>query len=141
MSINSINSQGMIVQPTSLSTDTSTNELGQDDFLNILTTQLKYQDPLEPMEDTEFISQLAEFSALEQMEAMNQRINYSNAFDIMGNVVEVSCTDEITGALGIEEGIVESVSIQSGQVFLTVNGKEVRMESVVSVRRPDVELE
>ncbi len=45
---------------------TGSKDMGQDDFLNLLVTQLKNQDPLKPMDNTEFVSQLAQFSQLEQ---------------------------------------------------------------------------
>lgn len=50
------------------------NDLDKDAFLRLLTTQLAHQDPLNPIEDQEFIAQLAQFSSLEQMQAMNKNI-------------------------------------------------------------------
>jgi flagellar basal-body rod modification protein FlgD len=49
----------------------STESMGKNDFLNLLVTQLKYQDPLEPTADTEFVAQLAQFSQLENSQNMS----------------------------------------------------------------------
>lgn len=70
------------------------------------------------------------------MQMTNQGITYSNAFNIMGKVVETNGIDEITGSQTIEQGVVESVTIQNGQVTLSVNGKEINMESIVRVIEP-----
>lgn len=50
------------------------NILGKDDFLKILMTQIQNQNPLDPMEDKEFIAQMTQFSSLEQMTNMSQSL-------------------------------------------------------------------
>lgn len=52
----------------------STNDLDKDAFLNLLVTQLKYQDPMDPMENTEFVAQLSQFSSLEQLYSVNTKL-------------------------------------------------------------------
>jgi len=68
----------ILSQATTQAQTASTNtELGKDDFLRLLTVQLQYQDPLNPMENTEFIAQMAQFSSLEQLQNMNGTLEQS----------------------------------------------------------------
>lgn len=61
----------------------SMQQLGRDDFLQLLVTKLKYQDPMNPMEDSAFIAQLAQFSTLEQMYNISSGIETSNKWDFL----------------------------------------------------------
>jgi flagellar basal-body rod modification protein FlgD len=72
------------------------NTLGKDDFLKILLTQLTHQDPTKPLEDKEFVAQMAQFSTLEQMSNMNRGLSdlyallaRSQAFGLLGKTVEI----------------------------------------------------
>lgn len=61
-------------QNSNATTNKSKNDLDKDAFLRLLTTQLSNQDPLNPIEDREFIAQLAQFSSLEQMQNLNKSV-------------------------------------------------------------------
>ncbi len=61
----------------------SMQSLGKDDFLNLLVTKMRHQDPLEPMSDEDFIAQLAQFSSLEQMNNISEGIETSNQWDFL----------------------------------------------------------
>lgn len=63
-------------------------QLGKDEFLKILVAQLGNQDPMKPMQDTEFIGQMAQFSSLEQMTNMNSSLN-----QFVSNQMQESITD------------------------------------------------
>jgi flagellar basal-body rod modification protein FlgD len=76
---------------------TAQQDLGKDDFLKILMTQLQNQDPTKPMEDKQFIAQMAQFSTLEQMNNMsenfaqlNAKLQSSQAMNMLGKSVEVT---------------------------------------------------
>jgi flagellar basal-body rod modification protein FlgD len=81
--------------------------LGKDDFLQLLMKQLAYQDPMAPMEDKEFIAQMAQFSSLEQMN------NMAKDFAIMTRMLQLS---EASSALGKAVEIIQGDSMVRGTV-------------------------
>ena len=108
-------------------------ELGKDDFLKLLITQLSNQDPTSPMENTEFISQMAQFSSLEQMTNMSSSftkmasfITGSEAVSTLGKTVEIDLGDTTT------QGVVEGATRgESPQVL--VNGMYYSMDKINAV--------
>ncbi len=91
-------------------------ELGKDDFLKLMVGQLKNQDPLNPMEDKDFMAQMAQMSSLEQLTNMAKGMDADRAFQLIGR--DVTYTDPKTGAVGT--GKVDKVVIEAGKPTLTI---------------------
>ena len=110
-----------------------------EDFLQLLTSQISNQDPLEPMKDTEFISQMANIASLEQMQqftkgfesfASSQKDMVAQAY--LGRIVTI-------GDQGNEvEGLVDSVEKSSdGSITIEVSGNSYDPKDITRVRLPD----
>jgi flagellar basal-body rod modification protein FlgD len=132
MSVNSVNNASNIGSNYAPERKQA-NMLGKDDFLKLLVTQLKYQDPMNPADSTQFVSQLAQFSALEQMSNMSAGIASMQALSMTGKYITATVTDSKTGQRTEISGVVDSVEMKGGQATLMVNGQRVRIEDVTNV--------
>lgn len=122
--------------PTSTETLTSstTNTLNDfDSFLKLLATELQNQDPSDPVSNTEYVSQMAQISTLQQLQSIYTNVSTSNAYSMIGREVTYTDTDSITGDTLYYSGVVESVAVQNSNVYLYINGEPVSLGSVVEV--------
>jgi flagellar basal-body rod modification protein FlgD len=112
---------------TSTATQISRNlggALGKDDFLKLLVAQLQHQDPMNPMQDSDFMGQMASFSTLEQvtnMAAANETIannlTSTGAIGLIGRTVTYTDDNDVS-----HTGVVDKVTTAGGKPSLTVDG-------------------
>lgn len=115
---------------TSKATNSST--LDKDAFLQLLVAQMKYQDPLEPTSNTEYISQYATFSELEQMQNMSSTLELSRAASLVGQTVVVETTDA-NGDTTSDMGVVDYISYENSKALVWVNGNSYPLDGVIEV--------
>lgn len=128
MEINPVSSNYNLVNTSA----SQLGSLGKDEFLKILIAQMQNQDPTKPMDDTQFISQMAQFSALEQMQQLNTAFSYSRAYSLLGRSVAAQVTDENGKPLAVT-GTVDGVTTIGGMPYLSINGDLVSMTAPLTV--------
>ncbi len=126
---------GMIASSTTTSNESSTGTtaLGKNDFLQLLVAQMQYQDPLEPTSNTEYISQYATFSELEEMQNVSSSMDLSRASSLVGYNVVIATTNSSTGVTSYVNGNVDYVKYENGEALLSVGGSLYGLDEVYSV--------
>lgn len=111
----------------------SNSSLDKDAFLQLLVAQMRYQDPLEPTSNTEFISQFATFSELEEMQNMRSSMDIQRAQALVGQEVIMRTTNETTGATSYKTGRVDYVEISNGKPFLVIDEGQYSLDDLDTV--------
>lgn len=99
----------------------SESGMDKDAFLQLLVAQMKYQDPLEPTSNTEFVSQYAQFSQVEQLQNMAGSMDLQRAGSLVGQMVRVKTTNT-SGDTNYVEGKVDYVAYENGKAFVSIQG-------------------
>ena len=126
---------GVITNQTNVNEKTAPNDgsnLDKDAFLQLLVAQMKYQDPLEPTSNTEYISQLATFSQLEEMQNVSASMDMQRANQLVGQYVFLNVTNS-SGITTYPEGVVDYVVYQGGKIYLSVNEELYNLDDLDTV--------
>ncbi|MDL2220240.1 hypothetical protein LJC55_01085 [Eubacteriales bacterium OttesenSCG-928-N14] len=108
-------------------------ELGKDEFLQLLVMQLANQNPLEPVSDTDFIAQMAQFSALEQMTSLNSSFNSGQAQQYIGKTVIVETQADAFSEPELVKGKVTGVLYQGGKNYIMMGDLAFETTSIVGI--------
>lgn len=130
---------GRIVESASqnsLKNTTGTNSMDKDAFLQLLVAQMKYQDPLEPTSNTEYISQYAQFSQVEQMQNMAGTMELQRASSLVGQEVYIKTTSS-GGETSYVQGKVDYVVYENGKAYLSINEQLYSMDDLDTVADRD----
>ncbi len=134
MSVTSGNSYNAAA-PTGAKAETKNNgELEISDFFKLMAAQLQNQNMFDPVDNTQFIAQMAQFSTLTQMQEMQKLSQLSYAVSLIGKQVEVFGIKEEDGSTLSASGVVEDMSFAGGASYIGIGGKKYPVKDVVSVR-------
>lgn len=117
-------------------TSTESNSMDKDSFLQLLVAQMKYQDPLEPTSNTEYISQYAQFSQVESLQNMSLNMDLQRASSLVGQMVYVKTTDS-SGITDYVYGKVDYVTYQGNKPYLYINEKSYPLEDLETIVEPE----
>ncbi|MEK8130228.1 flagellar hook capping FlgD N-terminal domain-containing protein [Paenibacillus filicis] len=116
------------------------NNLGKDAFLKVLMTQLSNQDPTQPLQDKEFIAQMAQFTSVEQlsnmaneMKQLRQSLGFASG--LIGKEIAWSYEDK-DNVTHTRSGIVESITVKKGEQFAKVNGEDIALTNISQIKNP-----
>lgn len=136
MAVSPVSGQTSSTDPSALSSLTGGNQLGKQAFLQLLVAQLKNQDPLQPMDNTQFVSQLAQFSTLEAMQQVQSTLESSLGAQLLDHAMSLlGHTITATGSDGKPvTGTVQGIKLQKGEVLLDLGDSTVNLSDVTDIQ-------
>ncbi|MDR2045098.1 MAG: flagellar hook capping protein [Clostridium sp.] len=141
MSMMAIVDNGKVVETTSQASlsgasAASGSSMDKDAFLQLLVAQMKYQDPLEPTSNTEYVSQYAQFSQVEEMQNMSKSMELQRASSLVGQQVYVKTADS-SGNVALVQGRVDYVTYEGGKSYVSINESLYALSDVYTVADGD----
>lgn len=114
--------------------DEKDNRVSVDDFLTLMVAQLKNQDFMNPVDDTQYVTQLAQFATMQQMEEMAAYAKQSYVTSLIGKNVTVAKLT-VTGDVSKAEGPIEKISLVNNEYKVYVGGKSYTLEEIMQIHQ------
>lgn len=111
----------------------ATSSLDKDDFLQLLVAEMKYQDPLEPTSNTEYIAQYATFAEVEQLQNMSSSMQSQAAMTLAGRYVTVDVVDSETNMNSQVSGRVDYIEKSGDSILLYIDGQPYNYDNLNTV--------
>ena len=125
-------------QPVTKKKTEESNSLGEDAFMQLLLTQLRYQTPTDPMDSNQLLSQMAQLNSLQELQKLNTALasftksnQFLSATSLIGKLITYQFTED-DGT--VKEGKVEGVSLSGSKIMLDLGDKEIAWDTVTSVK-------
>lgn len=139
--VQGIDSDGKLIEGESYYNSTKTKTTSNDTldksaFLNLLVAEMKYQDPLNPSSNTDYVAQLATFSQVESMQNMQLTYQIQQGSELAGKPV-IMKTESATGETGYVCGRVEYMVTEKGKVYLSIDGSLYNIDDLDTVLEED----
>ena len=128
---------GIKTEDQKAASKTTPNGYDKDAFMQILVAQMKYQDPMEPTSNTEYISQYATFTQVEQLSNMANAMSLSRASEMVGKTVVITQTNAENGTTSEIQGVVDYVTYSGNKAYLNINGTAYDIDNVSQVLATD----
>jgi hypothetical protein len=134
MGTESVGSSGTANTYNAVFTDKKQNMVSVEDFLTLMVAQLKNQDFMNPVDDTQYVTQLAQFSAMQQMQELAAYSKSSYAATLVGKNV-TAAKYSVSGALQKDTGAIEKISLVDNEYRIYVNGKSYTLEQIMEINQ------
>lgn len=118
--------------------DPEDQQVSVDDFLQLMIAQLKNQDFMNPVDDTQYVTQLAQFTTMQQMEEMAYNSKSTYITSLVGKYVTASKMT-VNGSLDTTTGIVNMISLVDNEYLVFIGDKQYKMSEIMEVKTPPVE--
>lgn len=121
---------------TSSSSSSATSSIDFDSFVQLLATELQYQDPTNPVDSTEYVAQMASFASLDKLNTIGNSMDAYEAYSLIGKTVTYTTTDS-SGNSTTSSGTVDYVTVSDSTPYLNIDGTSVELSSVTKVADSD----